>query len=324
MNATPTRWIVKLPTVRRRVPIATPERGATLKRGGIYILPTRQGLIFFAILAVMLLAAINYNNSMTYALTFLLGSVAILSMFHTYLNLVGITLIPTTNSACFAGEEGGFSLIVGDSGIRDRHQIRLSTDDDEDEGVVKDVSRGNSMRFTLTRPCPRRGLQALGRVTLSSQYPLNLFRAWSYIEPRSHVVVYPKPSERTHALPYGQASGDRQATNERGSDDFHGLNNYQYGDSPRHIHWKSWAQGRELVTKQFHRNRSTELWLEWDRLEAGDTEERLGQLCRWVLDADSRGLAYGLRIPGTHIQPDRGEAHRHRCLSALARFGNDS
>ena len=63
-----------------------------------------------------------------------------------------------------------------------------------------------------------------------------------------------------------------------------------------------------------------DLALRWDDT-AGPTEERLSQLCRWVLDADSRGYRYALSLPGLEIPGDSGEAQRAHCLEALALFG---
>ncbi len=59
---------------------------------------------------------------------------------------------------------------------------------------------------------------------------------------------------------------------------------------------------------------------DWDSLPALDTESRLSQLCRWVIDAHERGEAFGLRLPGSAIEPNIGTAHRERCLDALALF----
>jgi uncharacterized protein (DUF58 family) len=39
-----------------------------------------------------------------------------------------------------------------------------------------------------------------------------------------------------------------------------------------------------------------------------------------VLQAERFGQSFGLRIPGTVIAPARGDAHRTRCLEALALF----
>jgi uncharacterized protein (DUF58 family) len=37
-----------------------------------------------------------------------------------------------------------------------------------------------------------------------------------------------------------------------------------------------------------------------------------------VIDAHDRGEAYGIRLPGTTIEPNIGRAHREHCLTALA------
>ncbi len=47
-------------------------------------------------------------------------------------------------------------------------------------------------------------------------------------------------------------------------------------------------------------------------------EARLSRLCAWVLQADRLGLDYGLRLPGNEVRPGSGEAHKRRCLEALA------
>ena len=60
---------------------------------------------------------------------------------------------------------------------------------------------------------------------------------------------------------------------------------------------------------------------DFNRLGALGTEERLEQLARWVVDAETSGDRYGLELPGVHIAPDRGTDHRHKCLAALAVYG---
>jgi uncharacterized protein (DUF58 family) len=106
-----------------------------------------------------------------------------------------------------------------------------------------------------------------------------------------------------------------------GSDDFHGFRAYHPGDSPRHIHWKALARELPLLTKKFTASETPELWLDWSLLPMMDNEARLRSLCRLVLEAQHGGQAYGLRLPGTEIMPARGALHQHRCLEALALFG---
>ena len=57
--------------------------------------------------------------------------------------------------------------------------------------------------------------------------------------------------------------------------------------------------------------------LRWQDVAVDDTEGRLSQLCRWVVEADASGLRYGLSIPGVDIPPDSGDGHRERCLEAI-------
>jgi len=323
--------INKLPTIRNRTPHASAGESCEFNRNNIYILPTRQGLVFSLMLLVMLLAAINYNNNMTFALTFALVALAIISMFHTYANLLNINVMARSNIGCFAGENALFHLQLNHSDKTLKVQISAQLADKRERAdAPNDVSTvtiapQTSATIDVSKPSVHRGKLPLGRTMFSCHYPFGLFRAWTYVDINSDVIIYPQPSPTNPPLPFNQSDGDRIDTPESGSDDFHGLRGYQQGDSPRHIHWKSWAQGKdELVTKQFNRKKSPELWLDWDHLHHPDIETRLEILCRWVLEAHSRDQHYGLKLPGNCIEPGKGDSHRHQCLKALALFGQTS
>ena len=84
------------------------------------------------------------------------------------------------------------------------------------------------------------------------------------------------------------------------------------------MHWKTLARGPELYSKRFGGAGAGRVWLDWDRLEDLDLETRLGQLTRWVLDAEQAGMRYGLRLPGRTVAPERGARHEQLCLRTLA------
>ena len=100
------------------------------------------------------------------------------------------------------------------------------------------------------------------------------------------------------------------------------LRAYRPGDAPRQIAWKALAREQGLLTKEFSAMASSELWLEWEEAHGADIEARLSVLAHWVMQAESFGQSYGLRIPGTLIAPNRGDMHQARCLEALALFDN--
>ena len=95
-------------------------------------------------------------------------------------------------------------------------------------------------------------------------------------------------------------------------------------DSPRHVAWKAYARTGDLLSKQFSGADTSSQWLDFDGIEVNDVERRLSILTRWIIDADQTQQDYGLRLPGQEFPPAHGEAHRHRCLKALAFFNEQA
>ena len=295
------------------------ESPVILDRSRVFILPTKAGLAFAAMLLVMLLGSINYNNSLGHMFTFLLGSMFVVSILHTYRNLAMLSISTGRTHPVFAGERAGFEILVTNAGEYARIGVRLETPGQPFVGI--ELGPGQTTPVTLYRDAARRGLLALGRCSVSSCYPLGLFRAWSHVNLRMHCLVYPQPGPY-RPLPQAVAYRDRQSGDKgRGVDDFAGFRPYRPGDSPRHVFWKAAAREQALLIKQFGGDRADELWLDWDELEGMDAERRLSQMCRWILDANQFRHCYGLRLSGVEIAPAGGEVHKLRCLEALARFG---
>jgi uncharacterized protein (DUF58 family) len=301
---------------------APPERGpVVLGHRRVYILPTRLGWIYGAMLAMLLIGSINYALALGFALTFLLAGLGLAGMVHTARNLARLAVSAGRAEPVFAGESAQFRLYLANAANYDRPAI-LARHQASHAQLVVDVAAGSSSEVVLGVPAARRGRLALGRVMLETRYPLGLFRAWSYVEPDASCVVYPRPerSPLPRLAPHDEAGARRDTA--PGHDDYSGLRGYQLSDSPRHVAWKAAARTGDLLTKQFSGEASAELWLDWAQLPGAlGVEERLSRLAGWVLAAERDGARYGLRLPGTELPPARGEAHRATCLQALALFG---
>ena len=297
-----------------------PQRGeVVLVQRRIFILPTRAGLVFGCVLVLMLIGSINYNLSLGYVLTFLLASVGMTAMLHTFRNLAGLRITPARAAPVFAGETARFGVCILNPTPAGRYSIALSRARGETE--VVDVPGERAVIATASIPTVRRGLLRPGRLTIHTRFPVGLYRAWSYLELDTHCVVYPQPAPAGLPLPPLQPSGGEGAGQRHGYDDFAGLRQYHPGDSPRHIAWKAAARDQGLLTKQFSGRASAELLLSFELLsERMGLEEKLSHLARWVLDAHAAGLAYALDLPGTKVPTGSGEPHRDRCLEALALF----
>ena len=289
----------------------------TLVQRRIFILPTRQGYLFAVVLVILLLASINYTLSLGFVLTFLLASMAGTAMLHTWRNLAHLRLRPGRCDPVFAGETALFPVTV-ETPARARFSIAVRRRDED--AIYADIGAGEFAVVTLPVVVAQRGVIRCGRLEVFTRYPLGLFHAWSYVDFDLAVIVYPRPDLLAGTPPALSRSDSEEGIPVAGDEEFNMLRPYRPGDTPRQIAWKALAREQGLLTKEFSATASSELWLDWDEARAAGVEARLSILCHWVLQAERFGQGYGLRLPGKAIAPSRGEAHRTRCLEALALF----
>jgi len=136
-------------------------------------------------------------------------------------------------------------------------------------------------------------------------------------------MIYPRPHG---VLPMPAHGGHKSGARSRGgsdADEWLGLRPFRDGDSPRQVDWKAYAREAPLLIKEYSPAGSELRLFDFAQLTHLDTEARLSQLARWVVEAEAHGERYGVALPGVLLPADRGPEHRHRCLAALAVFGID-
>lgn len=290
-----------------------------LHRRRIYILPTRYGALLTFLLLLMLVGSINYNNSLGFALTFLVGSIAIISMLHAHRNLASLQLRCGNTRSVFAGQTAYFPLLIRNPNSIDKISIVLGNDDCP--SVFCNIAASSTVTASLSINTKKRGKLVLQQVKISTEYPLSLFHAWSWVHLPCACIIYPTAEKNAPPPEFeeqGQTAGNR---NQRGQEDFSGLRQYQAGDAIKTISWKHSARGTGIYTKQFSGSGGHTRWLNWEIAESKNLEQRLSRLCQWIIQCENSNIEYGLRIPGREIAPGNGHQHRHLCLSALALFG---
>jgi uncharacterized protein (DUF58 family) len=287
----------------------------TLNHRRIFILPTRRGFGLLLLIVILLLIAFVYNNNLAYLLTFLLASVFFITILHTFKSLAGLVVQAGQSKAVFAGEAAGFDIHIHNpnAAVRPHLQIKLA------KPQSFTLTAYGKTTQTLYELAQKRGWHSAGTITVFSTYPLGLFYTWSPLRFNLKALVYPKPSPEELAFPETPSADAELGITHKGADDFYGLQEYQAGDSIRHIHWKAFAKGQGLFSKQYSGvATSAEVWLDYNYTAGHNTEERLSQLCRWVIDAERADIRYGLVLPTLKLMPDRGSAHYRQCLEALA------
>lgn len=300
-------------------PIRLPQRR-------IYVLPTATGWSLFITLAVMLIASLNYNLSLGYMLTFLLGGVFVVHMVQSWRALLGLEIALRPQGEVFAGGTAAFLVELRDDSGRERIGITVGPlDEDHATGhhVSIDVAAHAMGSELLRLPAPRRGWHAVGRLRVECRAPLGWVRAWSYIEPDAQAIVYPQAIDSMAPPPAPGPIADQGVSQRPGREEFAGLRSYQPSDSPRQIAWKQLARGGPMMSKQFVGGTGADLVFDWASLPAHmNPEMRLSQLTAWVVAARHRGLATTLRLPNRELGPGRTPRHHEACLQALALFGD--
>lgn len=292
------------------------DEPVTLNHRRIFILPTQRGLSFAVLIILLLLIAFVYNNNLAYLLAFLLASVFFVTILHSYKSLSGLIVQKGRSKAVFAGEAAGFEIHINNPGDMERRQIQIKLQDTQGL-TLQPRSTAHITLYSITR---QRGWYEAGTVTVSSTFPLGLFRTWSPIRFNLKALVYPKPAHLEIPFPVTPSAQGQQGFSRNSGDEFYGLQQYQSGDPIKHIHWKAFAKGLGTFSKQYGGEDSAQIRLDYELAPGHDVEQRLSQLCRWVVDAEQTGISYGFSLPGLKLPPDNGLEHYRKCLEALALF----
>ncbi len=287
----------------------------------IYILPTQRGLGFVLLITILGLIAFVYNNNLVYLLTFILIGVFLTTILQTFRSLSNLTVQISRIPNVFAHDNATFEVLIQNPSAYERVCLNLHLEQTE----FFSIQPFSQTQVVLCSQTQRRGWHELKTITLYSTFPLGICKAWSRLNFAHQALVFPCPTpvnllhSNNHAPP-GISTNQTLNAQTQDQDDFYGLKTYQKGDSLNQIHWKSLAKGHGVFTKQYGSESSRDLWFNFSQTPGQNTEERLSQLCRWIIDAENAGLRYGLILPHKTLKLNHGHQHYYQCLKELALF----
>lgn len=301
------RWL------KRRTRLDLP---LTLTYRQIFILPTRFGWMLGILMGAMLIGSLNFNNNLGLLTTFIVAAMAQNSTLLAYRHLRGLTLRRGWAKPVHAGEPILWQLDIRNADDRARPGLALHQDHDH---TIFDVAAQSAASVTLRLPGRSRGWHLPGRLRLETTQPLGLFRAWSWFEPTTPFLVWPRPAPNAPPLPRaGEAElGQRNWAREEG-EDFYSLREWREGDPLHRIAWKASQRHRTLLSRRFRREQSKEVFLSLERAPGRDLEERIGIVTAWVLHALAENRPWTLELGDERLGPKCSEDHMHTCLRALA------
>jgi len=299
----------------RRIPAS---EQIELNQKSIFILPSQVGFAFSLLLILLLVTAINYQNSLIYGLTFWLFSVAMSTMIFSYRNLSGLVIKTSHGVKGFAGDNVEIPLRIV-SKKREYQGLEIAWPQHNEDNAAVAVAEGNEKEITIPFLLLERGYLQTPRLRLKSYYPFGLYKCWTWLRLKTPGIIYPTPIYTPFIASLSDGNDMPSDVNLLvGNDEFIGLRNYHSGDSLKHIAWKYLAKGKGLLSKEYDNQQLSMQWLDWYSLQGMSIEDRLSHLCGWVLQAEKEGRAYGLRLPTVKIEPGYGDKHREKCLTQLA------
>ena len=100
-----------------------------LDRRRVYVLPTRFGLFFSALLLAMLLGALNYNNNPALLLALLLATTGLASLMAAHLQLSGLQVDALSAEPVAAGQALQVHMALSAADARTRRGLQLKCND---------------------------------------------------------------------------------------------------------------------------------------------------------------------------------------------------
>jgi uncharacterized protein (DUF58 family) len=284
----------------------------TLQSRRIYIVPTRRGWAFAALIAVIFIAGLNYGNGLAMLLAFWLAAFALVAMLQTHRGLAGTRIAALQAQPAFCG--ASVQLAVQPISPLDLADLNLCCDD-----ASASIDSRDESSWRLDIPARKRGIWNTPPLKLESRAPFGLFRAWTWLNFELTTLVYPQPGGR-RPLPVAASNTPGNLHRSAGHDELSSLRPFRDGDSPRQVAWKAYARGAPLLVREYQGNAGAATTLDYNSLPGLGREERLSQLCQWALSASERREAFTLLLPDAEALSGAGPAQLVRCLRALALF----
>ncbi len=307
-----------------------------LSQRTIFILPTRFGLTYLGLVILLFVLGTNYQNNLILFSCFLLASLFLTTIWHSYANLSGLTI--TAKQATVTGFPTQIiALKITLNSTKRRYALRLGF---ERNNPIK-INKTNGL-LDIQVPCcfVSRGVYSLPRLRIESQFPLGLIKTWSLVKFPTQLVVYPEPKKPSphwltmimNGAKTLKSSGENQQTSaeqwlplEQEVDDFNQLTRYQPGESLSKVAWKQLAQKQQWWSKQFQTTTSASYRFSLQQFQAIETELALQYLCYLLQQAETQQCFYGLTLSrSVSTEINQGSAHLIGCLTLLAHYPSEA
>lgn len=317
------RWLVS------RIPS---QQEHQLNSRNIMIYPTRFGLAYLGFVVLVFLLGTNYQNNIILLLSYLLASLFISVMLHSFYNFSQLRFYSMAKQQGYAEELLYFVIKIITEKKHYDINVHFSDKTLNNQVVKLALCPQGSYELRLVYKSLQRGKYWLGRVTVYSEYSLGLFKSKSILDFGHYAIIYPKAKSLITGQYQLLAQADEssidnyQSTNYIGTDDFLELKSFVRGESKARTAWKQLAKGQGHYSKHYQASQSQLQWLKLSEMPSNDVEIQLAYLSFLIGELTASNQSFGLELfpdmrnESMNIPPNSGFQHQQACLTALALY----
>lgn len=316
----------------KRNPLKKQQR---LTQQNLFIFPSLLGASYLLVILILWLLGTNYNNNLILALAYLMISIILISIFHTFMNMRGLQVKATPIAPVYSGDTAFIEYLFEREDSKLHQGIIISwqpfkIDGHSQENIeidehALDWQKEKQGKVVLPEKTHYRGRHQPSRLRVKSYYPLGLLKCWSDVAVAAPIIVYPQPVEYKKTTSQsdtdqGQTQSKQPNSITNAEQEFQGLKNYNEGETMTHIAWKQYARSGVLYKKDYFTSNSQSLDLDWQHYDGVEAERRLQHLTYRAQQLHANDIAFRLLLPDLVIEAGSGEQHLKQVLTALALF----
>ena len=243
-----------------------------------------------------------YGNNLVYIVCFYLTTMglALAKMTNDHVDKVFIEKVYINEA--YAEADQILYVVIRNTSKQTLKQVELRIAKEKAK-VTTDLKPEETQVIEVLWTPKNRGLQKPPRIRLQSSYPAALFEAWKILKSEEEIVVYPTRRGSKDFPQSGSASAEAVGVLKE-------IRDYQGGDSPKRIHWRSLAKIGQLRTLIHEGNESPVCYISWNQLNHLDLESKVEQLTLWISMAESRGSPWNLKLPHAEFDSQNANAVR--------------
>lgn len=268
-------------------------------------LPTKSGWMFAALVALLLIGAINFQNNLGFLMAFGLITLGFLSLLRSGINLSNIQLQIDPPQPIQANSDNARLAVT----VRSHQPLEgLLFRPKWPSAKTKTIVRCDRVsHVSLPVPPLLRGIHKLPDIEFGSMYPLGWVILRGRWRPLMELTVYPIPVEPRTEMIHRQ----------RGNQSDLMVREYQRGDRPAQIAWKKSKSVHHLVTVtpdsiDQHAHVSDASYRRVSK------EMMLSYLTWEILEHFKNKQPWSFEFQGTLLDSASSTIHRDQCLRMLA------